>query len=205
MKRRIHLFGLLTLSVGMALALMLDGCDALTKASQIDVPIEVSVPINGTGNVIPKTTTDCQDLSTNKDFMDNKDKIASGTVSQAYLFLNGPVNPVYSDPSVTTSNAIFSKVSFYLTFPAEYNDPKQYKLGEFTNVKLTDLMAPGTTGKGYSIPVSSDVNEAINLLRQRPKFCTVSAYGTLQNGATAKADLLTGTLKFTLAFKVNVL
>jgi hypothetical protein len=205
MKRRVHLFGILAICIGASLSMMLNGCDALTKATQIDVPVEITVPIAGTGNFVPKTSSDCQDLSTNKDVMDNKDKIDGGSVSEAWILLSTVQNPVFSNPSVNMTNATFSKVSFYLTFPPEFGDTKQYKLGEFSDVKLSDLMLPGSKGKGYSIPVSSEVNAAIGLIKTRLRFCTVSTYGTFQDGTTATSTNVLGQVKFTIKFKVNTI
>lgn len=205
MKRRIHMFGILIISIGASLSLILNGCDAITKAAQIDVPVEITIPITGTGNFVPKTSSDCQDLSTNKDVMDNKDKIDGGTVSEAWILLSTVQDPVFSNPAVNMTNAMFSNVTFYLTFPADFGDTKQYKLGEFSNVKLSDLMMPGTKGKGYSVPVSSEVNAAISLIKTRLRFCTVSAYGTFQDGTTATAANVVGQIKFTIKFKVNTI
>lgn len=205
MKRRVHMFGLLAISIGASMSLMINGCDAITKATQIGVPVEITIPIAGTGNFVPKTSTDCQDLSTNKDVMDNKDKIAGGSVSEAWILLNTVQNPVFSNPSVNMTNATLSKVTFYMTFPPEFGDTKQYKLGEFSNVKLTDLMVPGTNGKGYAIPVSSEVNEAIGLIKDRLRFCTVSTYGTFQDGTTATSTNVAGQVKFTIKFKINTI
>jgi hypothetical protein len=188
--------------VGMA---VINGCDALENATQIDVPITVTMDFTGTGNVAPKTVTDCTDLSTNKDFNDNKSKITGGSVKEAYIRLTNLSGLEFSNPAVNAGNAMFTNVRFDLKFDAVYNDPTVYNLGSFSNVKLSDLVATGP-GTGYKIPINNaEIDRAVKLLKVRPKFCIVSTYGSFQNATTGTAPLVQGQMEITFKFEVDAL
>lgn len=182
-----------------------NGCDAIENATQIDVPITVTFDFDGTGNVAPTVNTDCTDLSTNKDFNDNKDKITGGSVKEAYIRLTNVSSLAFSNPAVNAGNATFTNVRFDLKFDEMYNDNTLYNLGSFSNVKLSELIATGD-GKGYKIPVNNaDIDRTVKLLKLRPKFCIISTYGPFQNNTTGTSTFIQGQLEVTFKFEVDAL
>lgn len=190
--------------LGVAISLL--SCDEISKASQIGVPITVSFPIDAEGAVSPKEDLSCTDLSENKDFNDNKDKVVGGSVKQAYVRLENLANPQFSDPGMTLDNAVLQSVRYVLVFDERYGDKREYEIASASNVPVRQLLTTTPTEKGYLLPVSGGaINDAVKLIARRPKFCVRSIYGPLVGGGTISADRITGALDVTFEFKVETL
>lgn len=197
-------FAVLSACVGMAM--MTSSCDEISKASQIGVPITVSFAIDAEGAISPTEDVSCTDLSENKDFNDNKDKVVGGSVKQAYVRLGMVSNPRFSDPSITLDNAVLQSVRYVLVFDERYGDKREYEIASASNVPLRQLMTTSPTEKGYLLPASSGtINDAVKLIARRPKFCVRSIYGPLVGGGTVAADRIEGSLDVTFEFKVETL
>ena len=109
-------------------------CEEVTKAASIKVPITISVNPESINPTIPQTDIDCYDLTENKDYNDNADKITEGELkSAAFQIIQ------LDNPSFATSSAVFSTISFELKFHEDYEDPKMYQLGTFNNIALIAL------------------------------------------------------------------
>ncbi|MCX6139893.1 MAG: hypothetical protein NTX15_03540 [Candidatus Kapabacteria bacterium] len=173
------------------------GCEEISKAATFSVPITISVSPKSDNPTIPKTDQSCTDMSTNKDFMDNKDKISGGKVKEAFFQITTLTNPVFT--SGTAADQTFSTCSFTLTFDPVYGDARVYNLGTFTNVKLSDLLA----GR-MAVPVNTDFEDAIKLIPRRPKFCFNAVYGSFNTGP-ASASFIQGKLDVTIDFSVSAL
>jgi len=190
--------GAVTLVATMAVfAIGLIGCEEISNAATFDVPITITVRPASDNPTIPNVDTSCTDMSTNQDFMDNKDKIDGGTVKEAFFQITSFIDPVFT--SGTSATQIFSTCAFTLTFDPVYMDTRVYNLGTFTNVPLGDLLA----GR-MAVPVSADFEAAINLIPRRPKFCFQAVYGALNSGP-ASASRIEGKLDVTVNFKAKAL
>jgi hypothetical protein len=191
---------LLSLAVVTLLAVAsvgISSCDAITQAATIGVPITIDLYPASINPSIPTEDIDCADMTTIKDYQDNKDKIKRGELKTAtfqILELNGP--------TFETSAAVFSSVSFTLEFDATYGDTKVYNLGTFTNVPLADLLAGPMT-----VTLSADAQSAIDkIVAGREKFCVKAVYGPFNAPiGAASADYLRGKISLTIDFKAEVL
>lgn len=184
-------------AVALLSSLAITGCEELAQAATIRVPITLSVSPASDNPAIPTTNTSCYDMTTEKDFMDNKDKIEGGSVKEAFFRVTSLDNPTFT--SGLLASQVFTTCAFTLTFDAAYGDTRVYNLGTFTNVNLGDLMA-----SRISIPVNADFVDAIKLIPRRPLFCFHAVYGPLQSGP-ASAVRLEGKLDVTIDFEVNPL
>jgi hypothetical protein len=146
---------------------------------------------------LPTSQVDCKDLSADSDFNDNKDRIKSGNVKEAFFQIERLDGPVFSSGNII--DQAFTNCSFSLIFDPAYGDPKEYNLGTFTNVSLSALMADR-----MSIPLSPDIVTAINLIPSRPKFCFKASYGPLNTGP-ATASYIGGKLDVVIDFQASAL
>lgn len=173
------------------------GCDAINAAATLKIPITVTVRPTGTDVNLPTTSVDCKDLGADSDFNDNKDRIKSGNVKEAFFQIERLDGPVFA--SGTIADQAFTTCTFALVFDPSYGDPKEYHLGTFTNVSLAALMADK-----MSIPLDTDIVTAINLIPSRPKFCFKATYGALNTGP-ATATFIGSRLEVVLDFQASAL
>ncbi len=196
--KQLHL--LVSLGVVLAIAsgsFLLSGCEEIAQAATLKIPITISLEPESTSPSIPKTDQSCKDLSSEKDLIDNRDKISGGTVKEAYFQITDLMNPRFA--SGGTDDQVFTRCSFTLVFDEQYGDTKTYQLGTFVNVRLADLM----NGR-MAIPVSSDFNEAIKLIPRRPKFCINAVYGSFNTGP-ATASFIKGKIDVVIDFEASAI
>ncbi|MBL8000061.1 MAG: hypothetical protein JNL32_15675, partial [Candidatus Kapabacteria bacterium] len=94
--------------------------------------------------------------------------------------------------------AVYSKIEYTLKFDPSYGDNTEYSLGSFENVKPADFMG---TKKSFNVN-NGPLNDAMDKLRDRPKFKVFSKY-TLQSGA-GTIEAMNGTLEFTFSLVAGV-
>lgn len=174
--------------------LVTTGCEEITNAATVKVPLTVDLYPTSTNPTIPQTDVDCIDLTENSDYNDNKDKIKGGELKSASFELEELYGAQFDPQTV-----VFSTVTFTLKFHEDYGDSKVYQLGTFTNVAMKSLFdAP------MNIPVTSDAKAAIDLIaRGRAKFCTECQYGPFTTGA-GSASYLKGHLQLKIDFKAGL-
>lgn len=195
-----------TIALSLAMLVGLFGCEEISNLALIDVPITSNINFSSTGNVAPSTSNDCVDLSDNKDFNDNKSRIKSAEVQEAWVRIANLSSPQFSSPGTTLDNAVLSSARYVLTFDPEYGDTKEYLLGTATNVPLKDLVTSAENLKGYKITIdNAAISPAANLISRRPKFCIRSEYGPLVGGGTVTSPAMNGTFALTFKFKVDPL
>lgn len=174
------------------------GCDQLTEALDIKVPTTITLEPESVNATLPKTEVSCEDLSDNSDLMKYKDNIKGGSVTSATFAIQTLTNPVFTSGAI--ADQVFNNVSCTMTFDPSYGDTKVYTVGTLNNVKLSDML----DGNKITIPVSSDFNNVVKLIPQRPKFCFALSYGTLNTGP-ATAAYIKGKLEIKLNFEANPL
>jgi hypothetical protein len=197
---------LFILALSIAVVVGLSACEEITNLSLIDVPITKDLNFSSTGNVAPSTNRDCADLSDSKDFNDNKSRVNSVEVQEAWVRINNLNSPQFSTPGTTVETAVLSGARFILTFDPEYGDTKEYVLGTAESVPLRQLLTSSTNLKGYKITIdNASIKPALNYLTRRPKFCIRSEYGPLVGGGTVTSPSMNGTFSLTFKFKVDPL
>lgn len=174
--------------------LMTTGCEEITDAATINVPMTVDLYPTSINPNVPEVDNDCVDLSEDSDYNDNKDKIKGGELKSITFQITELTQPQF-DPQT----AVFSTVTFSLKFDESYGDNKVYNLGTFNNVAVKDVMnAP------MNIPVTNDAKQAIDLIaRGRAKFCTECSYGPFTSGPGGAA-FLKGHLQLKIDFKAGL-
>lgn len=200
MRQRLRLLAL-PLAIAMVCAMFIGGCEAITNAAKLKIPITVSIHPKSDNPVIPFVDEDCADLSTNKDYLDNKDQFEGATVKELKVLIDQLVNPVFT--SGTLADQKFTYVRVYLVFDPIYNDPQVYEIGGLTDVSLAGMYGPAG-GTALVIPKSSGADEAVKLILQRPKFCVRVDYGAMNTGP-ASATHIEGTVDLTLNFEASAI
>ena len=185
------------LSSILALSIALTGCDALVDATNIEVPIAVSIVGDATNATIPSTDASCTDLSNERDFTDNVARIRGGSISDVTLRITDLTNPTFT--LGTLSSQVFSRVTLSLSFDPSYGDTRVYTLGEFTNVSLADLMSAPR-----SLALHSDATAAIEKMSSQPKFCVTVSYGAFASGP-AQADYIRAVINMNLKFEARTI
>ncbi|NQW30029.1 MAG: hypothetical protein HQ472_05900 [Ignavibacteria bacterium] len=173
------------------------GCDAINAAATFKIPITVTVRPTGVNPTLPTTNISCEDLSTNTDFSDNKDKIKSGNVKEAFFQIERLDDPIFT--SGVIADQVFTVCTFVMVFDPIYGDMKEYQLGTFTNISMQDLIT-----SRMPITLNSDIVAAIGLIPSRPKFCFKATYGPLVSGP-ASASFIGGKLDVVLDFTASAL
>lgn len=193
MKRLLTFSAVMLFAVGIT-SFLTTGCEEITNAATVKVPLTVDLYPTSINPTIPQTDVDCVDLSENKDYNDNKDKIKDGDLKSASFQIQ-ELNGAQFDPQT----AVFSTVTFTLKFDEVYGDTKVYQLGTFNNVAVKTLLeAP------MNIPVTNDAKAAIELIaRGRAKFCTECNYGPFTSGPGG-ADFLKGHLQLKIDFTAGL-
>jgi len=186
---------LTSLFVAATLLMVVSGCDALTDATTVDVPIDIKVYPQSINPSIPQVDEDCVDLNSIKDYADNKDMIKGGSLQRITFQVTDLQNPSF-DPQT----AVMQTLDLTLEFDASYGDPKVYNLGSFT-----DLAFASAYGAPMTVPVTDDAKAVITkILAGREKFCVKASYGPLTSGP-ASATFLKGALIMTVKFEASVL
>lgn len=170
------------------------GCEAINNLTLVDVPITITLNPSVSNSVLPYTAPpECNDLTSNTKFNDNKAKIKSGSISQLTFQV------MTYDGSPTSDKAVYDKIEYKLKFDPSYGDANEYVLGSFSNVRVDSLMA-----SAQKITVNNtDLNTAISKIKDRPKFCIYSTYNL--SGTTGTITKMTSELKVTFQFKVDAL
>lgn len=194
-----HLIGLLCLSA--LVVLVSGGCDAITNAAKIKIPIEVKVYPKSDNPNIPMVDADCADLSTNKDYIDNKDQFEGATVKDVSAIITDLVDPVFA--SGTANDQVFTNITVHLTFDPSYGDPTVYEIANLTNVSLPGVLAP-MGGTPLMLPKSPGADAAIAKILQRPKFCVSVNYGPMNTGP-ATAKFIQATIVLTVNFEASAI
>jgi hypothetical protein len=190
MKNMLTRFAILSLC---ALSFVSIGCDKLNSLTEINVPITVTFnPAITTPTALPHSAApECNDLSTNSKFNDNKDKVKSASISN----LTFQVMTYTGTPEAATAK--YDKIEYRLKFDPSYGDNTEYLLGSFSDVSVSTLMSAP-----QSINVTdAALNAAVAQIKSRPKFCVLSTY-TL-NGGTGTITTMTSELKLTFQLKVD--
>ncbi len=166
------------------------GCDALTKATEIKVNMPIDININVNNSTVPSTQLNSVDVSTNQTFKDNADRIKGADLLSVKLVLTNYTGT----PDAAT--ALYSNIHYVLKFDPSYGDNTPYTIGDFNNVRPTDLM-----GAGQTVTVDNPtLNSILDNLKSRPKFSIQSTY-TLSGGATGTITSMNGTA--TLTFQLT--
>jgi len=189
-----------------AIGFTMTSCPEAAKLALIDVPITMKIAINSSGNVLPSTNTDCDDLSENKDFNDNKSKVKSAKLKEAFIRIDNLSSPAFSNPAMSIENAVIRSARYVLTFDPSYGDTREYVLGTIQDVPVLELIASATNQKGLKITLDeASISPALALITRRPKFCIRSEYGPLTDGSTVTSPSLQGELAITFSFQVDPL
>lgn len=188
MKKRQFLL-LAVLPIFAAMALGFGGCEAISNATNIDINMPIKININASPTTLPNTQSDVVDVTTNQTFKDYKDKIKGADITKVTLNLS----EYTGDPAA--ANALYSKIEYTLVFDPSYGDNTVYTIGSFENVKASDFI---NTDKSIDV-TNAALNDAMDKLKDRPKFNIVSKY-TLANGA-GTITTMKGT--FTINFKLT--
>ncbi len=171
------------------------GCDALSEATEVDVPIDITFWPESESLTIPHEQTDCVNMADIKDYADNKDAIESAELLKATFMIDD-----LRFPSFDPATAVMTKVDFMLTFNEEYGDTRVYQIGTFNDIAIASVL-----GTPKDIPLNSDANAAIQkILAGQEKFCVKAVYGPLDTGASDAGYLLTK-IVLTVKFKASVL
>jgi len=197
--RMLHAIGVL--GIALTAVLFISSCDAITNAAKLKIPITVTIYPKGDNPVIPMTDEDCADLSTNKDFIDNKDQFEGATVKDLSVLITDLTNPVFA--SGTVNDQVFSHVKITLVFDPAYGDPNVYEIGTLTNVSLASVLGPAG-GTPLMIPKSTGADAAVALILQRPKFCVSVDYGPMNTGA-ASATFIQAKVDLTINFEASAI
>ena len=195
MKRLITRSPIIASMIVLAMSISIAGCEALTEAASINVPIDIELYPESISPALPTLDMDCTDLAEIKDYQDNKDLISGGEltgITFQILELTAPDFP--------PSSSSFTTVTFTLNFDPDYGDSKTYELGTFSDVNIGDLMTSPMT-----IPVTDDARAALEkILEGQEKFCCTASYGPLNSGA-GSADYLMGELILSIDFTASAL
>jgi hypothetical protein len=154
----------------------------------------MDIPINSTTTTgYPAILPNPADLSSNTKFNDNKDKVKSAEVTKLSLKLN---------EFVGTPDASSADVDFEATyvFDPSYGDATVYSLGTIQGKTPADFM---TTAVDLNVS-NAQLNTALNLIKDRPKF-TVFLKGIKRSGGIGTVSKITGTISVTFKLKTEVL
>ncbi len=173
--------------------LMLPGCDAITKATEITVDMPITIDIHAKASTLPNTQTNIVDVSKNSTFNDNKSKLKGVDLASVALALDSYMGLPTADV------AVFNKITYTLTFDPSYGDPTVYTLGEFTNVPVLSFMSEE---RSFDV-TNAELNAALDKLADRPIFTVTSTY-SLQSGPGALTSM-DGTVKLKFKLKASVL
>ncbi len=189
MKSMVTRFAILSLC---ALSFVSIGCDKLNSLTEINVPITVTFNPAVTNAVMPHSAVpECNDLTSNSKFNDNKDKVKSASITD----LTFRVMTYTGTPEAAVAK--YDKIEYRLKFDPSYGDDTEYLLGSFSNVNVSTLMSGPQT---ISV-TDAALNAAVAQIKSRPKFCVLSTY-TL-NGGTGTITSMTSELKLTFQLKVD--
>lgn len=181
----------------MLVGTLIGGCEAITNAAKFKVPITVTIHPKSDNPVVPFVDEDCTDLSTNKDFIDNKDKFEEATVKEIKVLISQLVDPEFTSGSI--ADQYFSHIKVYLTFDPIYNDPTVYEIGVLQNISLASILGP-IGGTPMIVPKSSGADAAVSLILHRPKFCVSVDYGAMNTGP-ARAKFIQADADLTISFE----
>ncbi len=195
-KTKVLLFGIVVL-----MPALIAGCDALTKAATVKVPITVTVYPKGNNVTIPLVQQDCADLSTNKDYLDNKDRFKDARINKLEGLISQLVNPSFASGSL--NDQVFTFVKVFLVFDPIYMDSKVYEIGTISNLSLASVYGPGG-GTPIEITKTADADKAAKLILERPRFCFQVQYGPLNTGP-ATADFIEAKVDITIDFEASAL
>ncbi len=177
------------------------GCEAITNAAKLKIPITVTVYPKTDNPSVPFVDEDCADLSTNSDFIENKDSFEGATVKEMYILINQLTDPVFTSGALT--DQAFTNVRVSLVFDPIYGDPKVYELGLLTNVNLASILGPAG-GSPMFVPKGPDADAAVALILDRPKFCVRVDYGVMNTGP-ATATFIEGKVDITINFEASAI
>lgn len=193
MKRLLTFSAALLFAVGIS-GFLTTGCEEITNAATVKVPLTVDLYPESTNPSIPQTDVDCVDLTSNDDYNDNKDKIKDGDLKSASFQIDQLTGETFD-----RNTAVFSTVTFTLKFDEVYGDSKVYQLGTFNNVAMKTLL-----DGPMNIPVTADAKTAIELIaRGRAMFCTECQYGPFTSGP-GSATYLKGHLQLNIDFTAGL-
>jgi hypothetical protein len=167
-------------------------CEQIADATSVDVPINVNLAFNASPATFPSVDNECVDLTSNKDFNDNKDKIDGGELSSIAFQITE-----LSGADFNPETAIISNVRFVLRFDPSYGDNTEYEVGTFSNIKIKDLLS-----QSYNVNVTPIINTVIGEIPDRPKFCVYATYGALNGAPISNAASLRCSLSLQFRFKV---
>ncbi|GMV53669.1 MAG: hypothetical protein D8M52_09340 [Chlorobi bacterium] len=198
--RRINILRVLAVLIAVISApLFINGCDLLADATTINVPITVTINPASDKPSLPNVSEDCVDLSTNQDYIDNKDKFKGATIKSIAGIITNLNNPVFTAGTLAEQKLSFIKV--HLVFDPIYQDNKVYEIASVSNVALRDVLASEGAAP-MNIAVTPDANSAARLILERPKFCFRISYGTMNTGPVT-ADFIKSKFDIIINFEAD--
>jgi hypothetical protein len=180
---------------------LIGGCEAITNAAKLKIPIPVAFTLKADNPSIPFNSEDCTDLSTNTDYNNNKDSFEGATVKDITILVTDLTDPIFT--SGTIADQQFTNVRVTMVFDPSYGDTKVYELGTLSNVSLAAIHGP-TGGTAMNVPKGSDADVAAALILNRPKFCVRVDDGALNTGP-ASAKHIEAKVELTINFEASAI
>lgn len=152
----------------------MNSCD-VTKVTDVILQLTIDFDPEFKNKMVPDSSLDNIDLNDYPEYEENADKIEDAEI----LHFNYRIDEIKTRNNMHIDSIVFKQVSFYLipTTPAGNRLPGQrYKLGEFTNLRVSDYYK---TAK-HILEVSSEVGELVSeQIKETSHFIFVTEYSEL--------------------------
>lgn len=152
----------------------LNSCD-VTKVTDVVLQITIDFDPKFTNKAVPDSSLDVVDLNDYPEYEENSDKIEDAEI----LHFNYRIDRIRTRNNMPLDSIIFKSVNFYLIPTTSAGDRipgQRYKLGEFTNLQVSEYFR---TAKQI-VEVSSEVGQLISeQIKKTPHFIFVTEYSEL--------------------------
>lgn len=166
-----QLVAVLVLAAGI---IALNSCD-VTKVTDVVLQIAIDFDPKFTDKAVPDSSLDVVNLNDYPEYEENSDKIEDAEI----LHFNYRIDRIKTRNNMPLDSIVFKSVNFYLIPTTSAGDRipgQRYKLGEFTNLKVSEYFR---TAKQI-VEVSSEVGQLISeQIRKTPHFIFVTEYSEL--------------------------
>lgn len=166
-----QLVAVLVLAAGI---IALNSCD-VTKVTDVVLQISIDFDPKFTNKAVPDSSIDVVNLNDYPDYEENSDKIEDAEI----LHFNYRIDRIKSINNMPIDSMVFKSVNFYLiptTAAGDRIPGQRYKLGEFTNLQVSEYFR---TAKQI-VEVSSEVGRLVSeQIKKTPHFIFVTEYSEL--------------------------
>lgn len=171
MKSIKQLVAVLVLTAGI---IAMNSCD-VTKVTDVILQLSIDFDPEFKNKMVPDSSLDVLDLNDYPEYEENKDNIEDAEI----LHFNYRIDEIKTRNNMDLDSIVFKQVNFYMiptTAAGDRLPGQRYKLGEFTNLRVSDYYK---TAK-HILEVSSEVGELVSeQIKKTSHFVFVTEYSEL--------------------------